>query len=187
MTAAMQVKTGVLTIVIISTALWASTWVGYAQVRPGGKLENMAPAPFSKKCPVTGSKKTDLGHSRSMRTSLRISCNGRLDAVTRTWTAEALRGFTGGVFVAYMDWKKNVLGTSQDHSYGVNGTAVPGADSDTTRKWSEQIPPDVLEKLSGYAIFHVNDPKSRWRETMAEAEEFAKRAKADYEELKSGS
>jgi hypothetical protein len=109
--------------------------------------------------PITGSRRDDLGHSRKMETSVTLSASGRLDAVTRTWTAEALKGFTGGVVVAITDKDRSVLHTTQLHKYGVNGTQVPGgAKSDRTEKWSENLPPSVANAVGGYAIVQAEAP-----------------------------
>jgi hypothetical protein len=42
----------------------------------------------SRSFPLKGSKLTELGDHRRMETSVTISNNGRIDGVTRTWTAD---------------------------------------------------------------------------------------------------
>lgn len=110
--------------------------------------------------PIRGSREDNLGNSHRMRTAVTISDNGRLDATTRTWTSEALRGFEGGVVVAVTDLQGNILWTSQLRKYGVNGTAVPGAPSDRTENWTETIPNDALNRAAGIAIIHGDVPTS---------------------------
>ena len=107
--------------------------------------------------------------------------DGQLRAKTRTWTSEALTGFTGGVVVALTDKDGELLHFTKVRKYGVNGTAVPGAPSSRTKEWDETIPPEVMSKFAGIAIVHRYEPTPRWLETTNDVVEFAKYVKDAYE------
>jgi hypothetical protein len=93
-----------------------------------------------------------------METSITISNNGRIDGVTRTWTAHKHKGFTGGVAVVLMDSAGNVLHVTQEEKYGVNCRRCPGP-SDRTVRWAQTMPANLISQVRGYAIFHAHSPK----------------------------
>jgi hypothetical protein len=111
--------------------------------------------------PIDAVQENEIGaSSRKMKTNITLSANGRIDGTTRTWTSEALRGFTGAVEVVVTDISGNVLHRTQVRSYGVNGTASTG-ESDRTERWTEQVPEDVLNSAAAVVIGHHHDPKNR--------------------------
>jgi hypothetical protein len=121
--------------------------------------------------PLRGSHRTELGDHRRMGTIITISANGRLDGRTRTWTSKKWKGFTGTVVVFLTDARGNILYATAPRRYGVNGTALGG--HNRTDTWFENIPRDVLNNTSGYAIHHAHTPTPRINAT-----EFKKWAEA---------
>jgi hypothetical protein len=121
--------------------------------------------------PIEVSRRDKIGRSsRKMETTVKLSSTGRLDAVTRIWTAEAVLGFTGGVVVFVMDLDGNDYWASELHKWGVDGEAMPGA-SDITRSWTETVPADVLKEAAELAIVHQYTPTVRWRKFLKDTKE----------------
>ncbi|WP_199615885.1 fascin domain-containing protein [Paenibacillus alkalitolerans] len=118
--------------------------------------------------PISGQQEDKLGNSRKMRTRITISDTGRIDAVTKTRTKEALRGFHGTVVVLLTDEEGNILYESKPHTYGVNGEAVLGSPSEREEPWSEEFPREILGQLAGYKIIHFVDPKRTLEDTLSE-------------------
>lgn len=129
--------------------------------------------------PLRGSQFTELRDHRRMETSITISNNGRIDGVTRTWTAAQWTGFTGSVAVAITDRAGNVLYVTNPKSYGVDGKRIPKPSSRTDR-WTEVIPSNVLRRVGGYAIFHTTSPRDRWKSWLSTAKEAATEIKGIY-------
>lgn len=134
--------------------------------------------------PVSESETDEIGKSsRKMKTEVIVSADGSLKAKTRTWTSEALVGFTGGVVVALTDKDGKLLHFTKVRKYGVNGTAVPGAPSSKTVAWDETVPAAVMNQFSGIAIVHRYEPTPRWLETQEDVVEFAKYVKDAYDTI----
>ncbi len=113
--------------------------------------------------PINATKRDKIGaSSRKMETTIIVSSTGRIDGTTKTWTAEALRGFTGGVLVGITDLDGNVLHTTKMRKYGVDGTAKPGGGSSRTEHWSEEVPKEALDKAAAVVIWHSHQPKNRF-------------------------
>jgi hypothetical protein len=132
--------------------------------------------------PLRGSQFTELGEHRRMETSITISNNGRIDGVTRTWTANKWKGFTGAVAVVITDSAGNVLHVTPPQSYGVDCRRCPNS-SDRTQQWSNTVPSNVLNQVGGYAIVHTTNPRNRWRDWLATAKEAATEIKATYRQF----
>ena len=140
--------------------------------------------------PIESSKRDRVRKKRSwwMQTSLRLSNNGRLEARTRTWTKECMRGFTGGVAVFLYDADGNSLWNSQLHRYGVNGECL----TEPHRRdelWSETVPEDQLNKVAKVAIVQKYSPKNRFDDFVRDAKKLAEVVKefvAIYKEVKGG-
>jgi hypothetical protein len=122
--------------------------------------------------PLRGSQFTELGDHRRMETSITISNNGRIDGVTRIWTAKKWSGFTGAVAVVVTDSAGNILYVTEPHSYGVDCKRCPGP-SDRTQQWTDSVPSNILNQVKGYAIVHSTNPRNRWREWLRDANEAA--------------
>lgn len=100
--------------------------------------------------PIKGHQRTELNSHRRMETNITISNNRRLDAFTKTWTADSLLGFHGQVKVYFLDIAGNILwNTENTHRYGVNPK------SSRTDSWSEIIPEDCFSSLDSYSIIHT--------------------------------
>ncbi len=120
--------------------------------------------------PIRKQARDNIGpSSRKMETEVVISKSGSLDAKTRTWTAEAARGFHGAVVVLLTDANGNRLWRSREHTYGVNGTAIPGSGSSVTRSWTEQIPAADLDQAASCVIIHAEHPTSTIFKTLDDA------------------
>ena len=124
----------------------------------------------SKPFPLQGSKFAELGDHRRMETNITISKDGRIDGVTRTWTAAKWTGFTGSVAVAITDLSGNRLYVTNPQSYGVDCKRCPGS-SNRTQSWADTIPANVLSNVGGYAIIHTTNPRSKWRSWLSDAKE----------------
>jgi hypothetical protein len=91
---------------------------------------------------------------QNMDTQITISENGRLDAKTKTWATRNV-GFTGEVIVYLCDASGNVLWRTKDrHTYGLSLFNM-----DRTETWDEQVPLDVLSRVSKCLIHHQDSPK----------------------------
>lgn len=113
--------------------------------------------------PIKVTKRDKMGaSSRKMETTIILSNTGRIDGTTKIWTAEALRGFTGGVLVGITDLSGNVLHYTKMRKYGVDGTANPNSNSRREEKWSEEVPKKVLDKAGAVVIWHSRQPKNRF-------------------------
>ena len=91
---------------------------------------------------------------QNMDTKITISENGRLDATTNTWATRNV-GFTGEVIVFLCDGSGNVLWrTKNRHTFGLSLLNM-----DRTNTWDEQVPPEVLARVSMCLIHHQASPK----------------------------
>ncbi|MDH2334272.1 hypothetical protein [Paenibacillus polymyxa] len=108
--------------------------------------------------PVHGNTLSELQHHRRMETSFSITETGRLDAFTKTWTADPWKGFTGTVIV-FLITDEQIIHATEPHSYGVDGVRV--GDPSREDYWYEDIPIDVVEKMNSYAIWHAHTPIDR--------------------------
>jgi hypothetical protein len=143
------------------------------RILTGNTDPNSTPAISSNQnFPLRGSQFTELGDHRRMETSITISSNGRIDGVTRIWTAKQWSGFTGAVAVAVTDSAGNILYVTEPHSYGVDCKRCPGP-SDRTQQWADTVPSNILNQVKGYAIVHSTNPRNRWREWLRDAREAA--------------
>ncbi len=142
----------------------ASSAAGGPKYRPGQRVDMniqktaLAITPF----PVEEYKKKSINGNSAwvMRTWVTVSNNGRIDGKTRTKSAEAARGFTGGVEVLLTDRAGNILHQTRLRTYGVNGTAM-GGKSDRTENWSETVSAETLNKVRAVVIHHSYEPKVR--------------------------
>jgi hypothetical protein len=131
----------------------------------------------TKSFPLRGSEFTELGDHRRMKTDITISNNGRVDGVTRIWTAKQWSGFTGAAAVVLTDANGNVLYVTNPHSYGVNCKRCPGP-SDRTQQWTDAVPSNIISQVKNYSIIHTTNPRDRWREWLRDAKEAAQMVSA---------
>ena len=111
--------------------------------------------------PVQGNRRNDRvwkdkGH---METSFDLDSNGNLNARTRTWNDSKFAGFTGGVLIAFTDASESTIWTTEQQRYGVDGKAI--GNSDRTENWQAKVPPEILSRISGYAIIQEHTPRGR--------------------------
>ena len=109
--------------------------------------------------PVQGTQKTDVVKKGYMETSFDLDSNGNLNATTRTWTDVKLKGFTGGVIIAFTDATGSAIWSTEQQRYGVDGKMI--GNSNRTENWQATVPPDVLNRIEGYAIIQEHTPRSR--------------------------
>lgn len=107
--------------------------------------------------PVKGYKRKEInGNSAwTMKTWVTVSDNGRIDGKTRLKSAEALRGFTGGVEVLLTDRVGNILHQTDLRKYGVNPNKT------RTENWSETASPETLNKVRAVVVHQTYEPKVR--------------------------
>jgi len=119
--------------------------------------------------PLIAEKADNLGNSRKMVTSIKVSNTGRIDAETKISTKEVARGFHGSVVVLLIDEEGNTLFKSNPHTYGVDGIAIPSATPSKRKEpWDENFSQDIIDKIRGYEIIHFLDPDSTLEATLEE-------------------
>jgi len=109
--------------------------------------------------PVQGNRKDDVVRKGYMETSFDLDSNGNLNARTRTWTDVKLKGFTGGVLIAFTDASGSAIWSTDQQRYGVDGKAI--GNSNRTENWQAKVPPEILSRISGYAILQEHTPRGR--------------------------
>jgi hypothetical protein len=114
---------------------------------------------------------TFLGAGHYMTTDATLA-NGVLKAITRTRTVTWLGGFTGGVHVVLADANDIVIGTSNQQTFGVDGTFI--GRSDRTEHWSENIDPDIARRTARLGVVHAWAPKVDTAEMVRRAIEIGK-------------
>lgn len=129
--------------------------------------------------PLRGSRFDELREHRRMETSITISNNGRIDGVTRTWTAHKYKGYTGSVVVTITDRAGNILHVTKPEVYGVNCKRCPGP-SDRTVQWAQTMPANLISQVGGYAIFHAPAHRPRWQDWFRDGSDAAKQVGAAY-------
>ncbi|WP_377476119.1 MAG: AbfB domain-containing protein [Microcoleus anatoxicus] len=108
--------------------------------------------------PITGDKENGVANGR-MRTSFTLNADGSLTAVTNTRTGIKLAGFTGAASVILVDENRQLIWASGVHSYGVDGCFIGRCNRNDN--WSENVPPEIMSRVRGYAILQQHNPK--WR------------------------
>lgn len=109
--------------------------------------------------PVQGTRKDDVVKKGYMETSFDLDSNGNLNARTRTWTDVKLKGFTGGVLIAFTDASGAAIWSTEQQRYGVDGKLI--GNSNRTENWQAKVPPEILSRISGYAILQEHTPRGR--------------------------
>lgn len=152
-------------------------WSAYRDDGTAQRTEPIhSPPPISGQSPIYAEQFTDLGGDKNrMKTTAQLSrgTSPRIDADTHIWTGDDWVGYTGGVFVLFLDANGNVIGSTIQHRFGVNGQQVPGAPSDRTVHWAEAVRPNVANRTAGLVIVHEYAPKGRSLATLGEVCEVA--------------
>jgi len=126
--------------------------------------------------PMTLQYAEKVGGGHHMATTVVVSNTGRIDGTTKTWSTEALRGFTGGVSVFLLDDQNNILYGTPMHKYGVNGASMGG--SQRTDLWMEPVAQDILAKTRHIKIVQLEKPTGRWDDFIAKAKDVTDLAQA---------
>lgn len=108
--------------------------------------------------PITGDREDRVANGR-MRTSFTLNADGTLTAVTNTRTGVQLAGFTGAASIIIVDENRQLIWASDVHSYGVDGCVIGKCNRNDN--WRENVPPDIMSRVRGYAILQQHNPK--WR------------------------
>lgn len=123
--------------------------------------------------PITGNRENGVANGR-MRTSFTLNADGSLTAVTNTRTGVKLAGFTGAASVILVDENRQLIWASGVHSYGVDGCFIGRCNRNDN--WSENVPPEIMSRVRGYAILQQHDPK--WR-VFDKGEQFLRWLRSD--------
>jgi len=99
---------------------------------------------------------SDLGANHYMATRGVLTGGGHIDATTRTRTLTWLGGFRGGVQILVNDANDIIIGATQIHTFGVDGTAI--GRSDRTDYWSEDLDPQLAARTTGIHVLHFWSP-----------------------------
>jgi hypothetical protein len=97
-----------------------------------------------------------------------MSASGSIGVVTNTWSTSPLVGFTGGVFVAVLDGGGNVIGNTQVHQYGVNGTLIPGGPSKRQDPFTQDLGTAIGANATQLKIVQFHDPQNRLIQDLVE-------------------
>lgn len=117
--------------------------------------------------PVEGEREDNVwkGDKGKMRTWFNLDSNGNLRAGTKTWNDSKFAGFTGGVYIVFTDAAGNQIWNTEQQQYGVDGKKI--GNSDREDMWQATVPPDILNRIEGYAIKHEHTPTGRVWEYLA--------------------
>lgn len=157
-----------LTVLLSSTMTLASTIVPAHALSQSNVNHAVTLSPTSQKSiiiaqtvtfPLQGSRKDDVVKKGYMETSFDLDSNGNLNARTKTWTDVKLKGFTGGVLIAFTDASGNAIWSTEQQRYGVDGKLI--GNSNRTENWQAKVPPEILSRISGYAILQEHTPRGR--------------------------
>lgn len=120
--------------------------------------------------PLEAEREDDVwkGGKGKMRTWFSLDSSGNLRAGTKTWNDSKFAGFTGGVYIVFTDASGSPIWNTEQQRYGVDGKKI--GNSDRTVEWQATVPPDILNKIEGYAIKHEHTPTGRVFEYLSSEE-----------------
>jgi len=119
--------------------------------------------------PIRATQYTKVLSAGHMETTAVLNEDGKIYGQTTTWSTWKLEGFTGTAIVLVADANGNVLYRSNKHTYGVDGTWVPGKQSRRTDMWEEQMDASTAQKAASLTILQFHDPKNRFWSALNEA------------------
>lgn len=94
-----------------------------------------------------------IAHDAQMTTTVSVTSDGRIDAVTETLNLAVFWGYRGGVVVFFSDANElAVQNLSFSRTYGVDGTAI--GRSRRKEPWTEIVPGDLASRIERIHIFH---------------------------------
>ncbi len=89
----------------------------------------------------------------------------------RTWSREALAGFTGRCLAIFRDQPGNIIEVQASSPYGVNGEWVPGSPADRTDIWLSGLSEDDAATVGSVEFeFWINGPSFNERLAAAMGE-----------------
>lgn len=115
---------------------------------------------------------TKSGARRMRTTATFFPAEHRVAAMTRTWNAVKLTGFTGGVQLVFLNSEGRVIGATGLHTFGVDGTWI--GRSDRTDYWEEYVDGPWLSQVAEVRAVHSHAGKIRLREIVQYAVDTAK-------------
>lgn len=108
--------------------------------------------------PVHGNQKDKILKKGFMETTFNLNSNGNLNAETKM-SNMAFTGFYGGVFITFTDASGSPIWSTEQQ---MNSIHERSAKISLTSYWQSKVPPDILSRISGYAIYQ-GDPIIRYR------------------------
>lgn len=149
------------TVFVLSTVLVVRAQPAPTAPGPIGKNAKEIADGMKARFPVSGAavKDTQVDSNQSywvgipdVKVSLNVTAPdnqiGRYDATVRVRTEVALSGFEGCALLTFMDEKGNNVYAVMTDPHGVNGTAIPGSQSDRTDTSSGFIAIEVLTAVA---------------------------------------
>jgi hypothetical protein len=137
----------------------------------------LSPSPVERKnitvaqaatAPIQGVQENEVKRKGYMKTSFNLDSDGNLNAITKTWTNVRLSGFTGGVYIVFVDSSGSAIWSTDQQRYGVDGTAI--GNSSRTENWQAKVPPQISSQIKGYAIVQEPTPRGRILEFLRSKE-----------------
>ena len=104
---------------------------------------------------VTASRTDTVGLGQLMSTTATANrSTAVLSATTRTWTTNPWWGYHGCVAFDLIDFFPHVMRRTAPHCFGVDGTAIPGLQSDRTDAVVEALTATEAASISAIGIVH---------------------------------
>ena len=125
----------------------------------GGGGEPPTPPPPGRHAVRSAEREVDLGAGHHMDTVGVLYDDNSVQAMTHTWSTSAFGGFTGGVWLMFLDGSDNVLGFTNVHTFGVDGTWV--GRSSRFDNWSQSLSADVRQGTASIRIAQAWAPQPR--------------------------
>lgn len=106
----------------------------------------LEPPPFPREF-QSGPLEVTKGREHFMEVDLTLQEDGEFHAVMRTWSAEALYGFTGQVHLIWRDADGAILKDQKSSAIGVNGRLIIGSPYERLDHWHGRLPPDMAARV----------------------------------------
>lgn len=108
----------------------------------------------------TVSANARVGNGWHMTTSVTLDGSGGVYGTTTLKNHNNVLGFTGGVFLVFLDENNAPVYNTELRTYGINACFFKSNVSRTER-WSDRIPADVLSKVASVSIIQDHAPTYR--------------------------
>eukprot|EP01025_Chloroclados_australasicus_P048807 TRINITY_DN553_c0_g1_i8.p1 TRINITY_DN553_c0_g1~~TRINITY_DN553_c0_g1_i8.p1 ORF type:complete len:223 (-),score=8.17 TRINITY_DN553_c0_g1_i8:238-906(-) len=115
----------------------------------------------------SGEREDSVSHGR-MFTTFTLYSDGSIRGSTRTWSEDKFSGFTGSAFVVFLNDNLEQVWHTDMLKYGVNGKWIPGAPSDRTELWTQQMPRELVDSITQYSIMQQHASSQRFADFMDE-------------------